>query len=80
MYLQYIKEQVRLKVDSIEATRDLTRYWAHFDFDMFYVACELLTKYVKEMSVDLSWPVSHVQLVAMMGFFVHLTTKQENMG
>lgn len=22
--------------------RDLSRVWAHFDFDMFYIACELL--------------------------------------
>ena len=24
--------------------RDLTKYWAHLDFDMFYVACEMLDK------------------------------------
>lgn len=25
-------------------SRPLEKYWAHFDFDMFYVACELLDK------------------------------------
>lgn len=24
--------------------RNLSKYWAHLDFDMFYVACEMLDK------------------------------------
>jgi len=30
----------------MKLTRTLDRFWAHFDFDMFYVACELLDKYL----------------------------------
>jgi DNA polymerase kappa len=28
----------------MEKSRPLHKYWGHFDFDMFYVACELLSK------------------------------------
>ena len=28
----------------MKLNRNLDRYWAHFDFDMFYVACEMLDK------------------------------------
>ncbi len=27
-----------------EGHRDLSRLWVHFDYDMFYVACELLDR------------------------------------
>ena len=30
-------------------TRVLDRYWAHFDFDMFYIACELIDKYTSKL-------------------------------
>ncbi len=32
------------KIKQYEKYRDLTKYWAHLDFDMFYAACELLDK------------------------------------
>lgn len=28
----------------MKTNRTLDRYWGHFDFDMFYIACELLDK------------------------------------
>lgn len=30
------------KVDGLIQGRPLHKYWAHFDYDMFYIACELL--------------------------------------
>lgn len=28
----------------MKINRNLDKYWAHLDFDMFYVACEILDK------------------------------------
>ena len=28
----------------MKSTRILDKYWAHLDFDMFYVACQMLDK------------------------------------
>ena len=32
-------------INEIKKDRPLDRHWAHFDFDMFYIACELLDRY-----------------------------------
>lgn len=32
------------EIEKMSKERDLTKYWAHLDFDMFYVACEMLDK------------------------------------
>lgn len=40
----HMKEIWKAKIDEINEKRDLSKYWAHFDFDMFYVAAELLDK------------------------------------
>ena len=31
-------------INEMKKNRPLDRYWAHFDFDMFYIACELLDR------------------------------------
>ena len=41
------------EMNEMRKKRVLDRYWAHFDFDMFYIACELLDKYLKN-DIDLS--------------------------
>jgi hypothetical protein len=32
------------EINQLRTDRILDRHWAHLDFDMFYVACELLEK------------------------------------
>lgn len=34
-----IKSYMKKRLEMIEMRRDLSRVWAHFDFDMFYIAC-----------------------------------------
>ena len=39
-----IKRDWWKEINEMRKYRVLDRYWAHFDFDMFYIACELLDK------------------------------------
>ena len=39
-----IKKEWWAEINKMRAERPLKRYWAHLDFDMFYIACELLDK------------------------------------
>lgn len=39
---QHMKAIWMKKIDQLIENRPLNKYWAHFDYDMFYVACELL--------------------------------------
>ncbi len=32
------------QADELDSKRDLSRFWAHFDFDMFFIAVEMLDK------------------------------------
>lgn len=42
------KEQMKKdwwkEMNEMRQERELDKFWAHFDFDMFYIACELLDK------------------------------------
>lgn len=37
-----IKKSWNEDIFNIKNNRNLNKYWAHLDFDMFYVACEIL--------------------------------------
>lgn len=41
---EQIKREWWKEINEMKKNRHLDRYWAHFDFDMFYIACELLDK------------------------------------
>lgn len=71
-----IREHWENKMKDISENRPLNRYWAHFDFDMFYVACELLDKY---LFID-SGPNSRINPVLLeekMQFYAQLTMQQD---
>ena len=39
-----MKKEWWAEINRMRSQRPLDRYWAHLDFDMFYIACELLDK------------------------------------
>lgn len=41
---EQMKKEWWKDINEMKKSRPMDRYWAHFDFDMFYIACELLDK------------------------------------
>ena len=66
------------EINQLRMDRDLDRYWAHLDFDMFYIACELLEKYITN-KVDHNSKINFVQLVVKTQYYALRTTKPENL-
>jgi hypothetical protein len=66
------------EINQLRMDRVLDRYWAHLDFDMFYIACELLEKYITN-KVDHNSKINLVQLVVKTQYYALRTTKPENL-
>jgi hypothetical protein len=66
------------EINQLRMDRVLDRYWAHLDFDMFYIACELLEKYIIN-KVDHNSKINLVQLVVKTQYYALRTTKPENL-
>lgn len=76
---EVIKKDWWKEMNEMRRTRELGRYWAHFDFDMFYIACELLDRYAG-LYAD---PISRKNLVpwaVRTQSSALLTTRQGSMG